>query len=379
MRQKLNQIFEGLDPSPSQIQSIGEKITKKTRDLEHKQEEKNMKKHLITPWLGFASCLLVTTVAWQAMERKMNEEFPSVMVIPSEHKSQGFTLNKMTYTTAADYAPIDLCMEHESGTIHLTEMVGDSNTTILHFDFYPPEGVELSKNYYVFDEIGVDFSRIYEVLEDVSPYGSPVMRRDTGVFRNEGENKLSFTVYFEADFSLDKVEIPILCKDLRGFDSPEHYQNVYDKIRTDIDSDALDNVEAFLGEWSADMYARVDYVSPVEYEINESFTLDEVEIEVGTLCISPYAVYLTADIVSNLATLQWSEKELPDDMRQFTLCFEDGSTGSVSLLAVNYIWGEIVIKETTQRLDLSKPVVSIVYMGQEFLLDEYPVIGQTHE
>lgn len=332
----INRLFDALTPNKEQKEKMFHNILVQSKDENKRHSGYTTSKRLRPAVLVGLLTVCLGTTTFAAAYMGLDEAFMKFLnpanLEQAEHLSNGAYV-------------VDKQVKNENGTLHIKQVIGDSNLTYILMDFSAPEGTVLDAARYRF------LNNDITINQDYRSVGFKVLNDG-----NRSDNKISLVMSIMTKNAIAGQNVHFQLKDLQAADPfPGTFTTVISGVwKTDIKLDFK------------------EYSTP--YEVNENISMFGYGAVLKTISVSPISISLKIESSSmnEINEAAGSLKEIGAnqhlDNYPITIMYRDGTSETTSLfngLHLTERGSQLLTIKTFENVINTKEIASIVFFDKE--------------
>ena len=338
----VNRLFEALTPNTEKKEEMFQNILVQSRD-ENKRKEGHALSKRLKPALFVAvlmGCLATTAIAaaYLGLDNVFRRFLNPVNQEQAEFLSNGAYV-------------VDKQVKNKDGTIHIKQVIGDSNLTYILMDFTAPEATVLDAARYRFLD--------YDITTDQDFKSVGFKLLDDG---NRSDNTISLVMSILTKNSIAGQNVHFQLKNLQASGPfPNSFTTVIP------------------GVWETDFKLDFkEYSTP--YEVNENIAMFGYGAVLKTISVSPISISLKIES-SSMNEINEAAGSLKDiggnqhlDNYPITIMYQDGTSETTNLfngLHLTENGTQLFTVKTFENVINNKEIVSIVFFDREIPISPF--------
>jgi len=332
----IHRLFEALAPTLEQKEKMFHNIAAQSKD-ENKNCNRTAVGRRLRPAAQIAAlmaCLATTAIA--AAYMGLDDKFIEFLKPATHEQTQ--------YLSNGAYV-IDKQVKNKDGTLHIKQVIGDSNLTYILMDFSAPEGTILDAARYRFLENDITTDQSFRSV------GFKVL--DDG---NRNDNKISLVMSIVTQNSIAGENVHFKLKDLQAADP---FPGIFETV--------------IPGAWGTDF--KLDFKEySTTYEVNRGISMFGYKAMLKTISVSPISVSLKIEsrsmkeIYKAAGPLQEIGPNQHLDNFPITIKYRDGTSETTELFNGMHLTEngtQLFTIKTFENVINDKEIVSIVFFDKE--------------
>lgn len=332
----INRLFEALTPNAEKKEKILQNILAHSRDGDKVKTGHAFSKRLRPALLVAVLIVCLSTTALAGAYMGLDDVFMRFLNPVNQEQAQ--------YLSNGAYV-VDKQVKNKNGTLHIKQVIGDSNLTYILMDFIAPEGTVLDAARYRF--------LYYDIPTNQNYMGVEFKVLDDG---DRSDNRISLVMSILTKTSIAGQNVHFQLKDLQAADP-------YPGIFTTVVPDA----------WETDFKLDFkEYSTP--YNVNKSLDMFGYGAVLKTISVSPISISLKVESSSmdDIYEAAGSLKEIGVNQHldnfPVTIKYQDGTTETTNLFNGLHLMEngtQLFTVKTFEHVINTKEIVSIVFFDKE--------------
>ncbi|RKD25996.1 hypothetical protein BEP19_03460 [Ammoniphilus oxalaticus] len=335
----VNKISEELDPTDKQKKRMFNQILVNRQNKQTKPSPTRLKPKLVA---ALIACCLITTTAIAATFIGLDTKFLNFLNPSSEQQIKHLANGAST---------VEKKIKNKNGTLHINQVIGDSNLVYILMDFTAPEGTVLDKARYRFEDSDIRSIQGFQ--------GIGFTKLDD---KHAEDNQISMMMRLKTRESLMGQKIKLKLSDLQAADP---FPGIFKTV--------------IPGEWKTSFTLDFKDYSTV-YDLDKPITLFDHAATLKSVSISPISVTIIVEtpFVEEISKAHgWMEEVGLDeylDNLPITINYTDGSSETTTIFNGMYVADtlkeELFIMKTFENVINDKEIESIVFFDTVIPVDQ---------